>query len=162
MDWNLAPLRNHKSERGNTHQRKFIAMPNFLKNQLEEINDPKREKMVSKALEFGKQNKNALVIICDPKTDEIAMTYKNKYSIARLVFNIPLLKIKRGVIKKILYSKDSKEKDKNIFQLMSIVGGFIARATGKFKEERETPEKQTEELKQRSAVVLSNNQPINK
>ena len=128
-------------------------MPNWLKNQLEEINDPKREKMVSKALEFGKQNKNALVIICDPKTDEIAMTYKNKYSIARLVFNIPLLKIKRGVIKKILYSKDNKEKDENIFQLMSIVGGFIARATGKF---RETPEKQAEKLKQRSAALKTN------
>ena len=126
-------------------------MSNWLKNQLTEIDDPKRKQMVSRALDFGKQNSNALVIICNPKTDEVAITYNKKYSVAKFMLNIPLLKIKKGVIKKILYSKDTKEKDENIYQLMMVMGGFIARATGKFKEDKigdpkDNAEKQAEEL----------------
>lgn len=107
---------------------------------LEEINPLRRRNILSKAIQFGKENKNLLIIVCDPKSDDLVAVYNNHYSAATINKNylFGLVKRKCGIVKSIIYrKKDRPEDEKNITRFLEFIDAFLFNLSRELNQGRE-------------------------
>ena len=81
---------------------------------------PRRRNILAQALEFTKRNKDCIVVILDPKKDDIIASYNDHYSAVNL--RTKLLKFKVHIIRDIIKNKDL---DRNINKLLQVLDGFL-------------------------------------
>ncbi len=92
----------------------------WLKDQLKGIGFPRRKDLAARALEFAHENPNLIVIILDPKKDDIIAARDREYLITNI--RSKLLNIKIHVISELLRGKDV---DKNIDRILKVMDGFL-------------------------------------
>ena len=88
------------------------------------IKGQRKRDIISRALMFSRVNKNVLVIIADPKTDNIIATYNNHYSAAQI--KTKFLKRNTGVVKAILEREGDEDKiEKKVSEFFQFIDAFI-------------------------------------
>jgi len=92
----------------------------WLKDQLKDIGFPRRKDLAARALEFARQNPKVIVIILDPKKDDIIAAYDRNYLITNI--RTKLLNLKVHVVRDLLRGKDI---DRNIDRILKVMDGFL-------------------------------------
>ena len=129
----------------------------FFKDKLQDIQDERRKTSIAKAVAFSKENKNCLIMVMDPKTDDMVAAYHDKYMAARVLSKF--LKRKTGLVKTILLGHgETRERDININKFKEFIGEFLWQISDKIGDPAENAKKQSEELNgERSAQDKPNN-----
>ncbi len=92
----------------------------WLKEQLKDIGLPRRKDLAARALEFAHENPKVIVIILDPKKDDIIAAYGKEYLITNI--RTKLLNIKVHVVRDLLRGKNI---DRNIDRILKVMDGFL-------------------------------------
>lgn len=92
-----------------------------LKKELKKkILSARRRSVLSKALVFAAQNKDTIVLVLDPKRDDIIAAHGKFYSAVNIRSKILGLKV--GVISNLIKGKDVEE---NINRILQVMDGFL-------------------------------------
>lgn len=76
--------------------------------------------VMARALRFAQQNKDIIILVLDPKTDDIVAAYNKHYSMVNIRSKI--LKLKVHVVRDILEGKDV---DFNINKVLQVMDAFL-------------------------------------
>lgn len=104
----------------------------WIKNQIKDIGHPRRRDLVEKALEFAHENPDVIVIILDPKKDDIIAAKDTNYFVTNI--RSKLLNFKVHVTKELLEGKDV---DRNIDRILKVMDGFLYLLQKKLNQQKE-------------------------
>ena len=94
-------------------------MLKWLKGQLKGML-PRRQDLIARALRFSSQNPKVIVMILDPKKDDIVAAYGKKYSAVNI--RKTFLNLKVRIISELLRGHDV---DRNINRILKVMDGFL-------------------------------------
>lgn len=104
-----------------------------LKNELKKfITQPRRRDIVARALEFAKNNPDVIILVLDPKKDDIIAAQNKHYSATRIVSK--MMGFKTSAIKTAVYGKTEKERDRAINKILQVMDGFLFNLANKVNE----------------------------
>jgi len=81
---------------------------------------PRAKDIMARALKFAHENPNVLIMVIDPKKDDIIAAYNRHYSIVNVRSKI--LNLKVHILKEILRNKNT---HKNINKILKVMDGFL-------------------------------------
>ena len=110
-----------------------------IKNKLKAIKSQRRRDILADALNFSKQHKDSLIIVLDPKKDDIIAAYKDHYTAMQV--KSPVLGMKTGIVKKVLHGKTDKDVNKGIVTLFQAMDGFLWNLNKKLNPQRSVDNK---------------------
>jgi hypothetical protein len=115
-----------------TVQDLFEQVKESIFKKLSFIKGQRKRDIISRALMFSRVNKNVLVIIADPKTDNIIASYNSHYSAAQI--KTKFLKRNTGVVKAVLEREgDEKEVEKKVSEFLQFIDAFVYQTANEIK-----------------------------
>lgn len=122
-----------------TVQDLFEQVKESIFKKLAFIKGQRKRDIISRALMFSRVNKNVLVIIADPKTDNIIGTYNNHYSAAQI--KTKFLKRNTGVVKAVLTREgDEKEVERKVSEFLQFIDAFVYQTANEIKKAEQIKE----------------------
>jgi len=85
-----------------------------------QVGDPRRVGLVARALAFASMNPKVIILILDPKKEDIIAAYGREYLVTNIRTRFAKLKVK--VVSQLLKDKDTK---KNILRILAVMEEFL-------------------------------------
>lgn len=108
----------------------------ILRRLKDKITGQRRRMVTANALSFSRTHKDVLVIIADPKKDDIILAYNNHYAVTKVVSKY----FRRGqkIIKHLINrtERDEKMADKKVNEFLAILDAFLYKFSLKINESK--------------------------